>query len=145
MIPGLLEKNNLFPLNSDDFKSMEMKASFVNTTSKMSPPKGPEVAPVVVQLSDRSFALEVPAKTCAGGHNLMITIEVKNVNREDVSKKVRFVCTAKVISMLPLSKERERIIVNLMQYDEKSWTEFRGVFESRQHEINQFIESCRGF
>lgn len=145
MIPGLLENNNLFPLSSDDFKSIEMKTTFVNTTSRTSPPKGSEHDPVVVQLSDRSFALEVPAKTCAGGHNLMITIELKNVNREDFSKKVRFVCTAKVVSMLPLPKDRERIIVNLMQFDEKSWNDFREVFEARQKEINQFLEACKGF
>src|ERR671930_421718 len=62
-------------IRASDFVSNTVTISFINTTTRTASVQGMQI--LLVQLLDQGMALEVPDKTCAKGHSLLLNILVR--------------------------------------------------------------------
>ncbi|OFZ79420.1 MAG: hypothetical protein A2583_02950 [Bdellovibrionales bacterium RIFOXYD1_FULL_53_11] len=131
-------------INPDDFNSIQTTISIMNVTTRMEikPKKfGPEEIGIkLIEFMGMELVFEIPANSCAPGHNVLIHIEATGPDK----KKVQFNTTAKVTELEDPGDNRHTIKVSLLQYDEMSYNDFNSLFSSRQQEIEEFFNGVKG-
>ncbi|OFZ78416.1 MAG: hypothetical protein A3K03_06020 [Bdellovibrionales bacterium RIFOXYD1_FULL_44_7] len=145
-------------IRSDDFKSIEMNISIVNTTTKTQIKNGmriygqtqesvdEDLSIKLIEFQEREMVLEAPANACAEGHNLIVNIVASAPSTaENNGGIIEFSATAKVRLVEMPSKTRHSVTVTLIQYDESSYKSFCSLFSNRQQEIEAFFNAVKGF
>ena len=148
------EKNSDL-INPEDFKTISLKISLLNSTTKTEIRDGKRIygidavkinadknqedlSVVLTEFGERSITLEIPSHVCSSGHNLVITIVT-----EGASPNVTFAASGKVESTEKLPTGRERINVNLTQYDDRVWNSLLNTYSRRQEEILRFFKAVK--
>lgn len=124
------------PLGDD---SPQLLVTLINTTTNMPAKKNAMIRFILFQ--ERGIVLEVPRSTCAEGHSLTIAATLILPGEK---KKLQFNATTKVAEVKEADKANDRIAVNLVQYDEKTWMTLQGVYSNRQEEVETFLKAARG-
>lgn len=119
----------------DDLQSVEILASFSNTTSNSTTIKPGQTR--VLELDEHGLALEVPEKCCSVGHNAMIEIQIPKFN-------IVFKATAKVEAIEGHSGHKDLIQLKLVQFPEDVWAEMNKKLNQRREEIEQFLTAAKG-
>ena len=129
-----------FDPNPADFQSIRLKFEITNTTTSQDFRKD-QAEIKMVELGERGMTLEVPWKSCAQGHSLIIVMTTAGIKSGDFV----FETTAKVSEYEQLEDGIDRVVVSFVQFDEKVWEKFLKSFSDRQREIEQFFAATRGF
>jgi hypothetical protein len=139
-------------INPDDFRSVRLKISLNNTTTKTEikdgkrffgnkkGTSGDNLEITLIELLDQGMILEVPGQSCAQGHNLLITVESLNTK-----PPITFQTSAKVMKMEKVSDDRDTIEINLIQFDDTGWQALKGLYGNRQNEIEEFFKAAKGY
>jgi len=144
-------------INPDDFKTITLKISLLNSTTKTEIRDGKRIygvdavriekdkrqedlSIVLAEFGERSLTLEVPSHVCSSGHNLVITIVTEGAN-----PNITFAASAKVESTEKLPTGRERIYMNLTQYDDRVWNSLLNIYSRRQEEILKFFKAVKDY
>lgn len=130
---------NIFEYGNHTFQSFRLKISFKNLVSDT---EIPSQSIQLAQLGDKSLTFEIPIKSCAQGHNVMVTIFETALN--PTPQQAIFTATGKIKSVESLDDGKSQsAALELVQYDEESWAKLEGLFSQRQKEILEFMEAAR--
>ena len=88
---------------------------------------------------EEGVILDVPPNTCAEGHNITIQLNTLNAKAD-----VKLELMGKVVNYEALDQKRGKVVLELTQYDKKSWTALQNIFSSRQAEILEFFQAVKG-
>jgi len=130
------------PLTFDPtvFDSAKIAIEIQNTTTNTEVKKNANVQ--LIELHERGAMLQIPAKSCARGHNLMVKFRTETPKKEIFE----FTTTAKVDSTEPQDGgEFDQVVIVFLQYDEDSWEMFQKYFTARQEEIVNFLKAAKGY
>lgn len=126
-------------LKTSDFQSLELKVKISNMTGQT--PLRDQDQIKVIQFLEKGMILQVPKKSCSGGHHLAIEIEMTG----NPTKAVEFKATAKVEKVENSGSDKmDEITIKFLQFGEVAWNQIRNGLEDRQKEINQFFQAARG-
>jgi hypothetical protein len=128
-----------FSINPSDFVSTQLSIELFNNTTRTRPRSDTLVK--LVQFLTNGMVLEIPAKSCAHGHNLSLKIRATLPNKSILE----FDSTAKVDSHENLDPECDEIAITLVQFDAAKWNALTQSFASRQAEIENFFAAVKGF
>jgi hypothetical protein len=135
----MVEAEDVF--KAADFRSMKFVVTFQNITTRTEILDSPTIG--IIETADKSITLEMPKKTCNIKHSVMILI--KKVDYEANKLAEVFGATGRVLGTENVSEEFDKVTIALIQFEEKSWNDFRGLMSSRQEEINRFFASVKGY
>lgn len=123
---------------STDFESIKLQVSMNNTTTNTAVRKNFTIR--IIEIPERGLVLEVPIRSCARGHNVIVQIETVKPD------KVRgiFQATAKVEDLESASESVDKVTLSLVQFDEKQWKFLCDTFSRRQREIEDFFFAAKG-
>jgi hypothetical protein len=124
---------------SEAFRMISVEVALTNTTTNTSVKQPGAVS--IVEFEEQSLTLEVPIRTCAQGHNLLIEMKIVSPGS---TEPISFSATAKA-EEVEKTNGTERIHVSFVQFDEEEWKNVLLVFSSRQQEIEDFLKSSRGY
>lgn len=127
-----------FFVDPNVFRSVELRFSIENTTTRTTVNLAEQIK--LIQFLEKGMVLELPAKSCSNGHNLIIKIELSGTTLIN-----EFVTTAKVVEHDSISKEADTVVLNLTQYDGDAWTKLQSIYSNRQDEIEKFFKAARGW
>lgn len=156
-------------INPADFKSIELKISLINNTTRTRLENGKRYYGLegdassedpekerrrknsrgtddfslhfVEFVGTKGLVIDAPPNTCAMGHNVTLEIHTENVPAD---KEVHFGSTCKVISKEVTEEKREIIELQLVQFEETNWSALKAIFSKRQDEILEFFEAVKG-
>ena len=150
-----MTKESEMLINPGDFDSVDLQINFANTTTQSqikdgkkyfgigasNKTGGNEVYTVsIIEFLENGLILDVPSKSCITKHSILIEIYNKNKNPE-----INFKATAKVTSIEQLSPENDQVEIVFVQKNESEWEALQSVFNKRQEEIREFLNSVKGF
>lgn len=131
-------------IDINNFKSLELKISGKNHTTGVTIPIKPQI--LLIEIGEQSFVLEIPKRSCAQNHLLTLKIEVESPNTK---KQFAFDCTAKVTELMSSksssNETTDEAHCELVQFEEKTWLDFRAIFSTRQDEITEFLSGVKGY
>ena len=144
-------------INPADFNSIKLNINLINTTTqaeirdgkrcystgfskKNNNPADENLEILISEFLPDGLVLEIPTKTCASNHNILIEIHSQNATPE-----INFSGTMKVNSHEKISLETDLIEASFLQKDEQEWKKIQKIFQKRQDEIRNFINSVKGF
>jgi hypothetical protein len=127
-----------FTVSPDAFESIRVSITFKNDTSKTAVKEKGRVQ--VLELSELGMGLEVPRRSCATGHVLTLDFEVKVPGEAEPFK----FSSGMKVDLCEAFGERDQISVTLTQGTSADWEWFRGLFERRQGEIEEFFKAVKG-
>lgn len=149
--PPKIEGND-FVINLDDFKSIRIIIAMNNLTTKTQISDGRRIydgkfdskydenlAIYLLEFLEAGLILEVPKKSCAQGHNVLL-----NLRTDGFPVDLEFEVTAKVEQMDVLDNGKNKITLKFTQFNDKDWKAFQNLFNTRQKEIETFFESMKG-
>lgn len=128
--------------NPKDFESIRLLVYFQNTTTgtKVDDPSKCSLT----EIGDKTLVLDLPARSCAKQHNVMV--DIYKADKSAASKSVELLkVTGKVFTTDETDDDRARVTVECMQFDEESWIKLTELFSSRQTEIENFFKAVRGY
>lgn len=121
------------------FKSLKLKIRFKNLVSQTELPDG---SAHLIQIGDKSLTFETPIRTCAQGHNIMVTIFETELN--PTPENPIFVATGKVRAIDLLDDHQSQSTqLDLIQYEEEDWNKLESLYSQRQNEILEFMKAAR--
>jgi hypothetical protein len=126
-------------ISDDHFVKIEVELKIKNTTTSTEFKPAPPTR--IIEITEHGFVLEIPERSCAGNHNLVIEAHATAPQRKDVN----LIVTAKVEDVEPGKNGTDRISLSLVQVQEEEWERFRKLFSSRQDEIDRFMTAARGY
>ena len=145
-------------INPSDFETIKLKINLINLTThgeirdgrrsygsemkknKNSESKNDNLEVLISEFLPDGLMLEIPTKTCAKNHNIVIEVSTLNAKPE-----VNFVASLRVSELHKLSPHADLVETIFLQKDEQEWVKFQKIFNSRQEEIKKFFNSVRGF
>jgi hypothetical protein len=131
------QNNNDDLIKASDFETVELSFTVKNTTTRTEV-KNTDVVKLVV-LGERGMSLELPSRSCAKGHNLIVSIKTRHA-----PKDFEFTFTAKVEEVASVDKTSDQIDVTMLQFDESQWNDLQSLFSNRQAEILEFLKAVKG-
>ena len=151
-------------IKAEDFRSIQVVGKFFNQTSKLAPRKDAKVVSIskeqriknavrgkdtqrefeklnceLIEFLEEGFVLEVPARSCAVGHELQVTLEILNAK-----PGITFNSTVKVTDTEVMVNERQKVSVRFVHVDEKEWLAFQEFFNNTQDQLLELFHSIRG-
>jgi hypothetical protein len=124
---------------TEAFQTISVEVALTNTTTNTSVKEPGAMS--IVEFGEQSLTLEVPARTCAQGHNLLIEMKIISPG---VARVISFSATGKAEDVEKID-DTERVSIGFVQFDEEEWRHVLLVFSSRQQEIEDFLKSSRGY
>lgn len=124
----------------EQFDTFEVKLKIQNITSRTQVPESGLVQ--LTEIEDHHLALQLPPRSCALGHSLLIDLQV--VHPKPIHC-FQFSCTCAVILRESAGPDADRVRVQLVQIDDGSWKRLLELYASRQGEINSFLQAARGY
>jgi hypothetical protein len=150
-------------INPDDFVSMRFVVTFHNLTTNVDVPESATVR--IAEFAETGLILELPAKSCALKHNVMIEVKKappknkapapakakeKDKGKDKGKPKAKdksvnvFSATGKVIGVEETDTGDLRVAMQFVQWAEDEWKSFMALFQSRQDEISKFLKAAKG-
>lgn len=137
-------------LRDEDFRSIELHLSFVNTTTKTTVQDGKkfigdeqvlsaDTGVRLVEFRENGMLLEVPARSGAAGHQLQLKIWTVGAALE---VELSSVVTVSSVERLGAGRDQFEVVFN--EVDSRSWKDLQAVFASRQDQINEFLKAAKG-
>lgn len=136
----------------EDFRSIEVQVEVENLTTKTGVHDDTRVLgseevliegsdPLVrlMEFDEHTLALDVPYRTAASGHLLQVTIDVSGV-----ALPFCFELRGKVAHLEPLEDHRERMVIELQEFEPRFYEALKNIFKTRQSEIDSFLKQVRG-
>ncbi len=124
--------------NPKDFVSLELDIYFKNLSSDTTSNAGV----LLVETGDKEIILQVPPKSCVTKQSVMI-----DIFKEKKTKQARIQPVLSFTGKITVSEKMEddclRVTVKMVQFEEKEWESFLGLFSKRQDEIDSFFESMK--
>ncbi len=126
-------------INDSDFQSIELICYIrhAHTGTELRDPSRIKV----IELGEKEITLEIPPKTFASGHYLVLGISARGLPPEKTMKP--FVTEAKIESVVNLDGA-DQLRLSLTQFEPEKWEELKRLFSSRQNEIERFFKNVRG-
>ena len=94
----------------------------------------------VIEFLGNGMVLEIPARSCAVGHDLSVTIRTSGA-----PKDTEFSSTGKVIDCTALTKDRMQVCLDFLQLDKISWNRFRETLNQTQARMDELLADMRGY
>jgi hypothetical protein len=141
--PSVLSGESDLPFDPGAFQSVHLEIALKNLTSKTTISDGrPGSGKVqLIEFRPKGMILEVPRRSCAPGHSLILDAKVT----EPAASRMSFPATAKVHKVEEVSDEVDRLDLGLLQYVEEDWKKLQELFGSRQREIEEFLRAAKGY
>jgi hypothetical protein len=144
------QPNDLDIFNADDFQSIQINIRMANETSSTQVMKdgrsfGSEIVEVLgdnikfLEFTENGMALQICRRSCETGHILDLDIEVTGIKIE-----LRFSVKARVSELEHLDETWDQVRVSLTGFEDHMWTAFKGIFQTRQQEIANFMLRAKG-
>ena len=146
-------------INPEDFKSITLKVSLVNSTARTEIRDGKRIFGLdaaktkkedathaedlsiqIAEYAEKGLTLEVPSAACASGHLVVITIV-----SDGAKPNVTFTSTGKVDAVEKLPSGRESVRVTFTQLDEGAWQQVLNIYSRRQEEILNFFKAVKDY
>lgn len=89
---------------------------------------------------DRGMVIELPPRTCARGHKVHLTLEVKHAKKKDL----RFTASAVVNDVASSPGERDSVTIELVGYEQSDWEWILGAYQERQSDVSELFMKLRG-
>jgi hypothetical protein len=131
-----------------DFESSQCSVVMRNVTTSTDLSKGQK--PEIMEISEDTLSLLIPASACAEGHCLLLRFfdeqvyqRVRNSPRSVQDKAQRLAVTAKVIRIEPGQGEKVLATLELQQYVEKEWKDFLSTFSEIQKKVSTIIKRIK--
>jgi hypothetical protein len=121
------DENDLF--NPADFESLELEIHFRNLMTNFDVEEVDKIA--VIEVGSNTLTISLPQGSCAEGHHVMI--EILHTGEQLLK------ATAKVRNLSPTDDGCQAALLELLQFDNKSWADFLKIFSKRQEEISTFF------
>ena len=151
----MTNKESEILIDVNDFKSIDLQINFANTTTNSQIKDGKRFYGIdastqaggsknenleisILEFLENGLILDIPSKTCMAKHSVMVEVYNKN-------PPLHFKATAKVKTVESLSPENDQVEIVFVQKNEKEWEELQNVFNNRQQEIREFLNSVKGF
>jgi len=134
----MIEADEVF--NAADFQSIKLSVQFKNLMTGIDVKNSAEIS--LMEIGDKALVFEIPARSCNVKHNVMF-----HIGRSDTKSKKSepmFSATGKVSDLENLDEGRDRVTVDLVQYEERELADLMALFSSRQEEIENFFAAVRG-
>jgi len=140
--------------NPSDFQSTRLEIDLSNTTTNTEIKDGkkffkgvhmiaPKIEIKITEFVEKGLVMEVPSKTCAQGHN--VVVEIRILNPQGNSKaQMAFSFSGKVQNITSLDGETDTAEIRMVQFEEKAWQEFQSLYWGRQDEIDSYFQGMRG-
>ena len=135
----------------EDFDSIRINVNVRNHTSKtgvgpqarsfgdVKVPQDPSLIKIrLIELGTKGISLEAPEKIAATGHILEVSLDVAGIPLP-LSLELR----GKVIGIHPLEDQRERLDLDLTDYDQSLYQRLQDLFSNRQTEIDRFFAQVK--
>ena len=122
-----------------NFESIEVQIIAHNLTPRMDFKKSRPV--LIERFLSAGLILDAPSKGCSVGHSIMIRIKTISPHSHHV---ISMSATCQVTQVEPV-EGGDQITIEFKQFLEKEWAEFQQCFFSRQEEINNLLQSARGY
>ncbi|MBL7714833.1 MAG: hypothetical protein JNL01_05150 [Bdellovibrionales bacterium] len=94
----------------------------------------------IIEFSENELLIELPSKSYATGHYLMINLEVKGSKTPFKTLEIE----GKIESLENLDGA-DQIRFSMSQFDHSEWDKIRAAFSSRQADIQNFFASVKGY
>lgn len=126
--------------NPDDFQSIQLRVQFENLTTRWQPKDLDFNEIKILEIGDKQLTISLPLKSCNIQHSVMLKVE--RFDHKAKTYKEIFSATAKIISA---ESEKNHMVVqaDLIQYEEKCWTDLLSIYTARQDEINNFLTTVK--
>lgn len=132
-------------INPGDFVSFSVTITGKNLSSGTAFKSAPPAS--IVEFQERQCVLELPHRSCAPGHHLLLAIKVVHTNEND--PLLKFDMTVNVDDLETLETGEgdrvDRVIVTLLQFNESEWAQYIDLFTHRQNNINDFLRAAKGY
>jgi hypothetical protein len=123
-----------------DFESLNFKFHIENTTTKTTVKSSDDIE--MVEMLPQSLVLQIPQRSCAKGHHLMLKLKLYVPGKT----RVHFTFTAKVEKLEAVPESgMDKVSIAFIQYEEAEWKAICQIFEDRQNEIFNFFQGARGY
>ena len=96
---------------------------------------------IINEFLESGLTINLPANTCAIGHQLFISLNLQIENE----KKNLFTSTAKIINIEEVETNINLITVKFVQYDVTTWNHFLTMFQTQQENIQSLLEVLKDF
>jgi len=131
--------DNDFVLDPNVFRTFKLALTFKNLVSST------DADPTLLQLiefsqEDKTLSLEVPARACASGHSVLVTIHEVGLAAEP---ELILSATAKVQSLEKLDDHASKAVLLMVQFEEEDLKKLIGLFAARQESISNFIAQSK--
>jgi hypothetical protein len=130
-------------IKTPDFTETVLLITIRNTTTDFSPKAGELVA--LEEVSETGLTLRVPAKSCALGHILSITIrrtqrQLQHDGMKEVASQTKQITvTAKVTEVEPLDGRSKSATLQLYQVNQGLWDQFLMLFQEKQKSVDGLV------
>jgi hypothetical protein len=135
-----------------DFKSIEVRVWVENLTTKTGvhddsrmlgsveiPLEGEHPEARLMEFDAKTISLDLPHRTAASGHFLDLKIDVTGIQLPFC-----FEVRGKVSLTEALDDGRERVVVEMTEYEPRYFDALKNIFIQRQVEIDAFLKQVRG-
>ena len=136
-LPGGTDATEM-PNLSTDLTPVEIHVKLQNTTAGTCINATEKIQ--VIQILESGLILQIPEKSCAAGHKLLLTLVGQDTQRRFVEMEA----TAQVNNRNNIAPRIDEIALKFLQFDEAKWKSLVESIERRQKEILQFFEASRG-
>ena len=144
-------------INASDFETIKLKIDLTNTTTQaeirdgkrcygsgqnkqQKGEKEENLQILIAEFRDDGLSLEIPTKTCAQNHTIMIKVSTLNTN-----PIISFTANLKVNSVEKISNDEDLIEARFIQKNEAHWKSIQDLYSHRQNEIRNFLNVVKGF
>ena len=126
--------------NPADFVSLRLGISLQNLTTRTTVTNSRKIS--IIEIGDRSLTFEMPMGSCNIQHSVLF--EISKIDAKTKKFTPLFKATGKVSDFEKLEDARVRVVVDMIQFDERGWNDFLSIFNNRQEEITQFLAAVKG-
>lgn len=127
--------------NPKDFESIKLIVYFANTTTGTAIKDPGKIS--LTEIGEKHLTLDLPSKSCNAKHN--VTVDIKRFDKQQ-KKEIEIVkATGKVHSFQDVGDDRARVVIECVQFDEKSWADLLAFYSNRQQEIEAFFKAVKGY
>lgn len=116
-------------------RSPKISLNFVNLTSETKVPEGV----FMMSATQEGCLLLLPKNCCAKGHQILLVFEVETKK----SKKKKIEVVGKVVELNPVSEKEAEGKVQLNQFVKEEWLSLLGIFEQKQQQITEVMETLK--
>ena len=125
------------PVRESDFESMEFDIRVTSSTSGVVFPESANVK--LIQFLDDGLLIQMPTKSCAAGHRLLVDVQGKNSKGE----LIQLEGTAQVKAIQNLSENADQVTTKMIQFNEEKWKSLIEILSERQKEVTNFLSSAK--